>query len=45
MCLNNERDLRECLESRIRKENVHEIATALVLISTQPIAVSTTLQS
>jgi hypothetical protein len=33
MYVNNERDLRECLEGRIRKENVHEIATVLVLIS------------
>ena len=33
MYVNNERDLRECLEGRIRKENVDEIATVLVLIS------------
>jgi len=33
MYVNNERNLRECLEGRIRKENVHKIATVLVLIS------------
>jgi hypothetical protein len=44
VCLNNERDLRECLGSLIRIENVYEIATVLVLISAQPIAVSTSLR-
>lgn len=33
MCLNNERDLKECLEGRIQKKNVHEIATVRELIS------------